>query len=640
MPERSVRHRPPAVNRRPPKYLSLYPTTPPRTPTVRFTRILFAALAVLALNPQHLFSEGNGELDPTYPTTLSVFLPHSDHLSLDGPITHYILQNFATPNNIDFTWIPVSRDQLAQTLTTLLASGDPPDLNLASIPLTASFAQRGDLAPLDDLVTHYGSNITDTAWGAALAYGTFGTDTLWSIPRANNLPAVTTGWVMRQDWLDALGIPLPTTTESFLESVLNIKNNDRGGTNPDVTVIGINYADLGSQIRDIITSFLHPSLIHSPRERTAYGWGLYPGNTLLAAPGFLDGLRFLNNLNTEAMFPRDWHQDDAIAMYERYVLTDQMFTTGIPYTTFLRDWTPARDQYNSSAHWVPVYPFTARDGNNYKYAVPVATDALFVPATTPSESAINALKYLNWHADPTVHLWMRYGESRAPGAEPPEPRWYDKGNIMSCGPLCADLYRADNQFRFPNYKTELDLYIDFASRNVFRSVIVPQPFEADRTFPISELRARQKEWIARIILASPDQVDSLYASAIEDLNLIGMADYITRSRAVFQQHYPNGLPAGPASFDALALSAGQGPTPAPESQEQTDPEAQEQPTSAAQAQPASADPVAAQPDGELPALPALPARPARAALPALPALPASPAPPATPAPPADVGQPE
>ena len=410
--------------------------------------------------------------------------------------------------------------------------------------LAASFARDGYLEPLDDLIALHGSNITDTEWGAALPYGKLGTDTTWTIPRASNLPAVTTGWVMRRDWLDAVGLPVPTTTDSFADSIRAVKTQDPGGLGPDFAVIGIDYHRLAFQIRDVITSFLDPHLIRSPRERTAYGWGLYPGNVLLAAPGFLDGLRFLNNLNADGMFPPDWPIYERHTIYQDYVLTGRIFTTGTPYISFLHGWAAARDQH-PDADWIPIFPFTASDGELYSYADHVPSDALFVPSTAPPTSAINAIKYLNWHADPSIHLWMRYANPTAPDGDPAELRWYDKGNIISCGPLCVDIYAADTHATFPDYTTAIDFYIGSVSRNVVPRILSQQPPDG-RVDLRWTLWHRQKEWIAEIILADPDDVESLFATAIQELNHLGMGEYIDQSRNAFDRSYPHGLPRTPA----------------------------------------------------------------------------------------------
>ena len=465
-------------------------------------RILFVTFAFLTLSVSLSFAGGDPEQDPLGPTTLSVLLPYPSTMgspSLQGAIYDYIDLHFAAPADIELEWTPVPLERLTDTLSVMLAAGNAPDVSQASLRTVESFHDQNYLAPLDELTAHYGSNITDTAWGTALPYGRFGTDTLWAIPRAQNFPALTSGWVMRQDWLDAVGLSLPTTADSFLDTVLEIRNTDPAGAGPGLAVIGINHDDLGFQIRDIMTSFLDPSVLRSPRERTAYGWGLFPGNTLMSAPGYLDGLRFLNTLSAEGLLPEDWLMEDRDLMYDRYVFADRTFTIAAPFTSFLHRWSRARGDGFSAPRWLPVHPFRAEDGNNYKYAPPLATDALFIPYHTAPESAINAIRYLNWHADPTVHLWMKYGTSNAPGGQPPEPPWRPAGNIMSCGSLCASLFSADSHHSFAQYDAAIDQFVESASSEVLRRILIPQPPDAEIRYSLDDISERQKEWIVRII---------------------------------------------------------------------------------------------------------------------------------------------
>ena len=47
----------------------------------------------------------------------------------EGPITQYILENFAEPNNIDFQWKVLPRGEEESGLTLWMAAGDAPDLS-------------------------------------------------------------------------------------------------------------------------------------------------------------------------------------------------------------------------------------------------------------------------------------------------------------------------------------------------------------------------------------------------------------------------------------------------------------------------------------------------------------------------------
>ena len=431
--------------------------------TTHIVRILPAAILLLAFAPSHLFSSGDRESGPSH---LSVIHPSSGEHSDHSIVAAYINEQFAEPNDIVLTWTVVPADDIDNNLRIRLASGNAPDVSFASIPDVASFSDRGMLAPLDDLIADYGSNITDTAWGAGLPYGKFGTDTTWAIPRPVDLPAINTGWVMRKDWLDNLDLRLPDSTDSFLETVKQVR--DSYPAFDGFAVIGLSRDELGVHIRDVITSFLHPDLINSTRERAAYGWGLYPGNTLMSAPGFLEGLRFLNELNFEGLFSPDWAIESSHAMYAS-IADDRVFTAGVPYFRFLDRMAHFRQGEDGMGHWVPLYPFKASDGLIYKYAPPLTTDALFVPANTAPDSAINAMKYLNWHADPSGHNWMQDRETMGTHGSPPSGPRDIRTEILSCGPFCTESFITNYILRFPYQAEQISAYTAAASAHAFRS---------------------------------------------------------------------------------------------------------------------------------------------------------------------------
>ena len=77
-----------------------------------------------------------------------------------------------------------------------------------------------------------------------------------------------------------------------------------------VVVLAMSSGLWGEAFTNLMSSFIDPSVSEDARERAGYGWRLYPGNTLMTAPGYLDGLRFLNKLHNDGLFHPDWALDN------------------------------------------------------------------------------------------------------------------------------------------------------------------------------------------------------------------------------------------------------------------------------------------------------------------------------------------
>ena len=130
------------------------------------TKIL-ALSAVLVLAGLPLFAEGAAEGAAGERTTLTVELFDRGNMEgnslTEGPITQYILENFAEPNNIDFQWKVLPRGEEESGLTLWMAAGDAPDLSFTySWPLIFKFVQDGGVRPVDDLLEQHGQELA--AW--------------------------------------------------------------------------------------------------------------------------------------------------------------------------------------------------------------------------------------------------------------------------------------------------------------------------------------------------------------------------------------------------------------------------------------------------------------------------------------------
>ncbi|MCU6791410.1 extracellular solute-binding protein [Paenibacillus sp. WQ 127069] len=137
---------------------------------------------------------------------------------------------FQKDNNLQLAieWIPDVEFQTKLNLA--MATGELPDVVSAQNPHdigTLNAVDKGifwDLGPLLGDLSKYPNlkkNIPEAAWKFSKYKGTY-----FFIPRARS--QINTGWMIRKDLLDDVGLPLPKTTDELYTALKQIKAKDTG----------------------------------------------------------------------------------------------------------------------------------------------------------------------------------------------------------------------------------------------------------------------------------------------------------------------------------------------------------------------------------------------------------------------------
>jgi putative aldouronate transport system substrate-binding protein len=145
----------------------------------------------------------------------------------DNYWTKWVQDNFGTPNNITITYVPILRSDTMGTYNTLIAAGDAPDILMEyDYPKLMAFYGMGAL-----------QEITDDLLDQAPGYKAFIGDQVRSFGIVEGkqmmLPALRpTAYnymtLIRQDWLDQVGMPIPTDRDSYVAALQAFKDNIPG----------------------------------------------------------------------------------------------------------------------------------------------------------------------------------------------------------------------------------------------------------------------------------------------------------------------------------------------------------------------------------------------------------------------------
>lgn len=182
-----------------------------------------------------------------------------------------------------------------------LSSGQDYDMiSIKNRNLLALYAKNGAIQPLNDAIDKYGPNLkkafTKEQWDMVSADGK-----IYAIPTFN-YEAVTDGLVIRQDWLDKLKLPTPTTPDELYNVLKAFKEKDPGGVGAGKVIpLSFSAGDDGFQME-------------VPGLAEAFGLGRGPTDfivkdgkivTGLDLPGAKEYVTYLNKLNAEGLLDPD-----------------------------------------------------------------------------------------------------------------------------------------------------------------------------------------------------------------------------------------------------------------------------------------------------------------------------------------------
>lgn len=148
----------------------------------------------------------------------------------DSYLTRYVKDNFSKTSNIDVQFVPIPRSEEIAKLNVLMASGDDvPDIVFTyDQAVFERYAEQGGLADLTDLLNEHGQNLKKFLGDDTLAYGQL-EGKQFAIPGKRMLTERYSSWI-RKDWLDKVGLPMPSSTDELYEALKAFKEKDPGET--------------------------------------------------------------------------------------------------------------------------------------------------------------------------------------------------------------------------------------------------------------------------------------------------------------------------------------------------------------------------------------------------------------------------
>ena len=440
-------------------------------------------------------------------------------------LTNYVKENFTKKTNISVEYVPVPRAQEVEKLNVLMASGDSPDIVFTyDSNVIYNYVKQGGLTDIGALLDQYGSNLKSYLGKDTLAYGTFD-GKQYAIP-GKRVYLGKYSSIVRQDWLDKLGLQTPKTTDEVYQVLKAFKEKKPGG---DQT-IPLGFSLTPASYEPIIWPFIKKMSEEEQYTLTQkLGSADYP--TLL--PGHKDGVRFLNKLYNEGLISPDFALDkDKKKMYQDIATGKVGFYSedaGSSYGNQPPDTYGVLKKTVPGALLKPLDPYTNEEGKHTKPRYIPAALNIVIPKA--SKVAAQAIQYLDWMAQKDVLMAMVYGvEGKnyklVDGLPVPLDNEETKNTFYNQG----DMTIVTNGFDFGSLeKNTKGLSLSFiepnqadaaeAFKNGLQDGIAPlrfqRPIEAESKYG-KTLSDKYEELLVKSMLAKPADFDKVYDDMLKD----------------------------------------------------------------------------------------------------------------------------
>lgn len=301
-----------------------------------------------------------------------------------------------TGYKVQYDMLP--QDNPQEKLNLLLASSEPYDAITtpgvsAYKALYSDYAKRGALVDLGPLIDKYGPNIK-----AAISQESLDAvkidGKIYAIP-SKSLSNVASSLMIREDWLDKLGLKMPTTTDELVAVLKAFKEQDPGGNKEK----NIPFAIQGTGNVEVNLA-------------GAFGltntWNDVDGKLVPRAydPGYKDYIVFMNDLFKQGLLDKEFAVNKDATLSEK-------FTSG-KVGVMPVDWSSVPSLADALAKNVPgakmaYIPALKGPQGKMGLAMPTGFDRLtFIPKS--SKHAEDAIKWINAKLEPDTFRLMTIGE--------------------------------------------------------------------------------------------------------------------------------------------------------------------------------------------------------------------------------------
>lgn len=465
---------------------------------------------------------------------------------------------------VSIKWEEVTSDW-DQKKGPMLSGGDVPDLIIGPNAITdADFAQfPGLFEDLTELINEHGPNVNqmfeekpETKVMATQLDGK-----IYGLPKYQRFwPETSTRQYINQEWLDNLGLEVPTTWDELYEVLLAFKNEDANGNGDPNDEIPMDFAPVGTGG----FGFFHPTVLLGSTGITISGGG---GQGYFVEDGvvknfftddrYKEFVKFLNRLweagviNSE-VFTQDYTKYQSLARGSE----------GVAKVGFTWGW-EVTDRFGNevSPQYVSIPPLKVSESSDVQvswtydyYSLNYGTNMVTMSAQSKNKEA--AMKFINELYDPIVSMQVLFGSlgtnieesggsykvlppedpSMDPGTWKWTSTWADNGPMYISDSLDLtlgeDMQSVGEQteplsIAFSSLDTEKDLFPPFVKYSQEEN----NELSLTNTSLMNVAMAKFSQWITE------GEIDAEWDGYVQELERIGIDRTIEIMQKYYDQYY-------------------------------------------------------------------------------------------------------
>jgi len=313
-------------------------------------------------------------------------------------------------HNIVIDWSPVPRWEEGEFQSTQLAAQTAPDIGYTfNNAMVTTMANMGGIHNMYPLLEQYGHLLPNlnTLLGDTFLYWNLdpNTNELWSLTgrRAQDGGTVT---FIREDWLNELGLPIPTTTEEFEATLIAFRDNaDQLVENPNEMIPYFLTNDVAWDAMGLFDSFI-------PNDVTEREWFVYgfDDRRFHFEDAMREGARTLNHWFNEDLLWNDFVIAEPTIGHDQIRLGNVGSFHGnwdLPFRAGDAWITGMRENVGDQANFIPINPFTNDAGVARMFMSNPTDRFIFFPIT--NDEPLASLLYLDFMSSPEVLDRLQFG---------------------------------------------------------------------------------------------------------------------------------------------------------------------------------------------------------------------------------------
>ncbi len=464
--------------------------------------------------------------------------PHGAPPLTNNFMTQYIQEHFGDPNQIRVEFVTIPRAEEVSRLDVLMAANQAPDIIFTyDLPTLYKYITQGKITDLMPYIAQYGQDLARLLGEDVLSEGRYG-GKQYAIPAKRVLRAHSTS-LIREDWLNEIGLPLPETTEQFYHTLKTIKEK------------------LPQMLGHDVIPFGHIDFYHTANIRYSFwDWSQITEEDLYANPSWImpgnkEAFRFLNRLYHEGLIDPNFALDRFARQFQKDLVNGRV-AGGTPNTNepVYMGYLAELHQRDPDAVLTPIDPFVNANGKRMKPML--EKTGLFIMVPSYSKRAVEAVQYLNWMAQPENYITLQNGiegvtyemKDGLPVVLQNEEakkilyNYFDYCIILNgkfVSPTDMEQNVRANAVSDPRYEQFTMKSIEYAMTDAIETPRIKAILESEIKYgPI--LASKDEEIFVKVITADPEEFDHVYDREVEEYMRVGGQQVMEEKRAVYRQH--------------------------------------------------------------------------------------------------------